>query len=424
MQHKNTRTVLLIVISFLSLIFLANCSSSSQKEIEQTESEEYKVEAEDESEQEDLETAAEEVTEDSQETLVVNVDYLRLRSGPSTDHEILDRLMKGDLLKLIEIEDEWVKVITADGKEGWVHGDYVLVEKLAVTAKDTIRGNSVGNIINHGLAAIQDEWIYYINDFHDHRIYKIGIDGSNRTQVNDDYSRGLNVIGDWIYYVSSGDVFKIRSDGSERTQITREIPTTHFVSVVGDWVYYTVNPGSKVHRIRTDGSERTKLNDQDSTYMNVVDGWIYYYGRSGSMGSYTESGIYKLKIDGSEQHLISYDSPWQLHVVDDWIYFCNWNDDHRVYRINSDGSNRTQISDISADAINVAGNFVYYSHFGNAPQKGIYRAETDGGNPIKIVDDAVWHFCVVGDWVHYYNRDDDGKIYRIRTDGTERQPVY
>lgn len=424
MHYKISRTVLLIFITIISLLFLSSCSSNHQIEVEQTESDDYIIEAEEVSEQEDLDAAAEEVTEDSQETLVVDVDYLRLRSGPSTDHEILEQLMKGDLLKLIAIEGEWVKVITPDGEEGWVHGDYVLIEKLAVTVKDTIKGNSVGNIINHGLVAIQDEWIYYINDFHERRIYKIGVDGSNRTQVNDDYSRGLNIIGDWIYYVSSGNVYKIKTDGSERSQVTREIPTPHFVTVAGDWVYYTINPGSQVHRIRTDGSEKTRLNDQDSTYMNVVDGWIYYYGRSGSMGNYTESGIYKLKIDGSEQHLISYDSPWQLHVVDDWIYFCNWDDDHKVYRISSDGSNRTRLSDISASAINVADKWIYYSNFSNSPRKGIYRADYDGGNPIKIVDDAVWHFCVAGDWIYYYNRDDDGKIYRIRTDGTERQPVY
>ncbi len=56
---------------------------------------------------------------------IVNVDYLRLRSGPGTDYEILDRFMKGQTLKIIETENNWYQIRTAADKEGWVHGDFV-----------------------------------------------------------------------------------------------------------------------------------------------------------------------------------------------------------------------------------------------------------------------------------------------------------
>jgi hypothetical protein len=62
---------------------------------------------------------------DQEVTVIVNVDVLRLRSGPGTDHDILDRLMLGTLLQVTGSDNEWVKVIAPDGKEGWVHGDYV-----------------------------------------------------------------------------------------------------------------------------------------------------------------------------------------------------------------------------------------------------------------------------------------------------------
>lgn len=57
--------------------------------------------------------------------VVVNVDVLRLRSGPGTDHKILDRLFLGTMLQVEGNQDEWIKVITPDGKNGWVHGAYV-----------------------------------------------------------------------------------------------------------------------------------------------------------------------------------------------------------------------------------------------------------------------------------------------------------
>lgn len=70
-------------------------------------------------------TLVSELKADSDQVLLVNGDYLRIRNGPGTDHEILERLMKGDKLTLIAIENEWLEVITYEGIRGWVHSDYV-----------------------------------------------------------------------------------------------------------------------------------------------------------------------------------------------------------------------------------------------------------------------------------------------------------
>ena len=56
--------------------------------------------------------------------VAVDVDILRLRSGPGTTFEILDRLSLGTILKVTETNGEWLKVITPVEKQGWVHGDY------------------------------------------------------------------------------------------------------------------------------------------------------------------------------------------------------------------------------------------------------------------------------------------------------------
>ncbi len=60
----------------------------------------------------------------------VNVEVLRLRSGPGTDYEILDRLFYGTPLEVKDRENEWLFVDVYPGcvyrnNQGWVHGDYV-----------------------------------------------------------------------------------------------------------------------------------------------------------------------------------------------------------------------------------------------------------------------------------------------------------
>ena len=61
----------------------------------------------------------------------------------------------------------------------------------------------------------------------------------------------------------------------------------------------------------------------------------------------------------------------------DWIYYVNWDDNYCLYKIRTDGSNKT-----------------------------------------KVNNDSTGHFRIVGDWIYYEHRDDDWCLYRIRTDGT------
>jgi len=54
----------------------------------------------------------------------------------------------------------------------------------------------------------------------------------------------------------------------------------------------------------------------------------------------------------------------------------------------------------------------------------LYKIRTDGSSRTKLNDDSSYWINVVGDWVYYTNFNDDiGKFYKIRTDGTERQLV-
>ncbi|HSW36709.1 MAG TPA: N-acetylmuramoyl-L-alanine amidase [Candidatus Limnocylindrales bacterium] len=57
--------------------------------------------------------------------VVVNVAILNLRSSPGTDQSILDRLTRGTRLRVNGTHGEWLQVTTDNGRDGWVHGNYV-----------------------------------------------------------------------------------------------------------------------------------------------------------------------------------------------------------------------------------------------------------------------------------------------------------
>jgi hypothetical protein len=52
-------------------------------------------------------------------------DNLNLRNGPEITYLIIEILRSGTILEVTGAEGAWLKVITPNGKEGWVHGGFV-----------------------------------------------------------------------------------------------------------------------------------------------------------------------------------------------------------------------------------------------------------------------------------------------------------
>ena len=59
------------------------------------------------------------LTSDKPYFLIKN-DKVNLRSGPGTNHKVVTRLNKYDIVETLEKQGEWAKVKTAEGVEGWL----------------------------------------------------------------------------------------------------------------------------------------------------------------------------------------------------------------------------------------------------------------------------------------------------------------
>jgi hypothetical protein len=150
---------LLIMIMF---VLIVGCSVDHDISIETDESEKItELEPPLEEQQPDIEQEP-----DQEPKVIVNADVLRLRSGPSTDHDILDRLTLGTVLKVIGSDNEWLQIITPDGKEGWVHSDYVkpfeaghLIDRIKNDKVLALLGKSKKEIaVTLGEPDIEDWW--------------------------------------------------------------------------------------------------------------------------------------------------------------------------------------------------------------------------------------------------------------------------
>jgi hypothetical protein len=90
-----------------------------------------------------------------------------------------------------------------------------------------------------------------------------------------------------------------------------------------------------------------------------------------------------------------------------------------LFRIRTDGTEEA-ILDEQANDFFVVGDWIYFSN--GLVRSGLYKMRTDGTEKNRLVDDdfanerAVHNITVIGDWIYY--RRSDGHIFRTRTDGT------
>ena len=71
---------------------------------------------------------------------------------------------------------------------------------------------------------------------------------------------------------------------------------------------------------------------------------------------------------------------------------------------------------VNGGAAALQGDWIYYNQYNLDP--GLYKIKTDGTGKTKLSNDPGRSINVVGDWIYYSNQNDEFKIYKIKTDGT------
>ena len=376
--------------------------------------------------------------------------YLRSSYGTEgkSSEDILGRLPRGSELSVVDknentiVSDQhtwWEVTDERTGITGWVAAEYLRRELYehqediidepwkAVDQKEhELRGNTVGNIINGGLVAEHDGWIYYMitiqADWHTAygETHRVSSDGSKHAQLNSHYISFINVVGDWIYYADVYDfysTYKVRTDGSDPVKINND--EAMGLNVAGDWIYYlnyTDDDGSRrtnnrIYKMLTDGTERTKLTDAHSQYLNVVGDWIYYSNLDDAYN------IYKMRLDGSGKTKVNNDYSMYINVIGDWIYYSNGSDGFAIYKIRTDGSERIKLSDDIPGTLNVYAGWIYYTNMED--NYTIYKMRTDGSGRMQVNNENTGRIFVVDDWIYYKS----SGLYRMSLDGSERQKV-
>ncbi len=286
-------------------------------------------------------------------------------------------------------------------------------------------GNTTSNISNGGFASIQGDWIYYSGSPRT-GIYKIGRDGqSSELLTGGQNASCINVNSNSIYFIDKANnlPYRANADGSSNKLHTDSVGSMH---VIGNWIYYICLGDNKIYRINRNGLDRTPLCNNLSGYLglsdsrfsirsiNIYDNMIYFYAEFSTDNK--KNGLYRMKLDGSNITLITNDQCDALAVDNGYIYFIS--NGGYIYRMDLNGQNKEKVCSDSAVSFNVNSGWIYYSNY-----KGIFKMNANAGSSAKLTDDYTDKINIAGSWIYYFNSNEDNKMYRIRTSGSDRQPV-
>ncbi len=262
----------------------------------------------------------------------------------------------------------------------------------------------------------QGEWIYFYGTSPEKPgMFKLKDNDTGCMELLEEkYIYPLFISNDWIYYAISppfsskgpypygpGGFFKMKTDGTDNQKINDD---SNIMSIIvqNEWIYYSMD--GNLIKMKTDGSEKVHL-DEDALELQVYDNWIYYK-------KYKKRGIFKIRNDGSEITRICPGPLFSMVVVGDWIFYQS---EHYLSRIKTDGTQQSNILKIQSFSLEFDDGWLY---FANVDDDGkLYKVKTDGSSLKKVSDNnSILGCTIIGDWVYYYN---EGFLYRVKKDGTE-----
>lgn len=232
------------------------------------------------------------------------------------------------------------------------------------------------------------------------------------------------LFGDILYH-GIGGLYKSKLDGSDEICLDGEAGNASFIHVFDDAIYYAGLPTmdgepTAIYRINPDGTGKVALfapTESDEYIfpikrMVVQNEWIYFIKLSSL--DYM-SRLYRMKTDGSELTQVSDVIINDVIVLKDFIvYFdlSNW-----IRKMNFDGTGVLRISYGNSSKFASDGKYLYYIDYG----EHIVKMEFDGSDTTIVTPEKARDFNLDDEWI-YYSKNDDmrlNRLYKIKKDGSE-----
>ena len=280
----------------------------------------------------------------------------------------------------------------------------------------------LGNISNMGLAASNDEGVFY-NKYEDGIVkVKAGVE----SQITNETAYAINLLGNDIYYLSVADnsniaIKKVKTNGSEPLTIKTINTSISKIYVELDSIFYATNDNNPgIAKMNLDGTNERVIISNEIKDFEVVENKIYYTSKTGD--------LYVSSTNGTEIQRITPKavSIKEFQVKDDWIYYYD-EEKNCLNRLKIDGTSNGVFSQyVNSNIYNIAKDRIYFFDEENKKISSInYKGENY--KELASVSTNKTKINVVGDTIYYLDASsNESKIYqmyRIKTNGSATRAI-
>lgn len=239
-------------------------------------------------------------------------------------------------------------------QDGWIYGLTWKDNGDPILAKKRTDGSDYTKMLDGSLTNIylKDAYIYGAMVYGKKQgIYKMRASGEECQRILDMDGINIQLCNDYIYYTpdtylgvdeatqESAHLYRCDLDGNNVEEIISK-PVYCWYVFENTVLYQNDRDNESLHIYNLEKQTDIKVNDMIS-YSPIYDGeYIYYIGKKEEV-----CNIWRVKPDGSgNEKLSNVETEDRLSVYKNYVYFINSEDNGRIYRMDKDGSNLTQIS--------------------------------------------------------------------------------
>lgn len=271
---------------------------------------------------------------------------------------------------------------------------------------DAENGNLNGNLGGESDAFAvrsEDSVFVLLND----NIYKMDPYSKElKILVEDSGADSLHYYDGQLYYATDKNVLRI-DPKTMREDVLCDSHTGQFY-IFDNTLYLYDNATLYLYKIDPDDKKLTQLNGaMDYLSLQIVGEKLYYIAPDRG------NSIYRCDLDGGNDMLVSSNSYESFCIYEEKLYAGTENG---LTRMDLNGGNPERLTTLPARSPNVSDGGIFYVS-GN--DRTLEWLSFDGKMRYTVVSERTGSFNVAGQWIFYQNMDDDGKLWRVRVNGSD-----
>ena len=267
-------------------------------------------------------------------------------------------------------------------------------------------GNTQSNYQNDGLACTDGEWFYFQGNDHQN-MYRMRLDGSEKSKINNTPSKNIGIMDNYIYYyTNSADrgIYRMRPDGTENTCLHSS--AIEDLMLIDERIYFRESKdGLRLYSMACDGTDLKKENDLTELYSLTIWNGRIYWSNQAKAGK-----LCSANLDGTDLQVLTDSAIRQVTVVDGWLIY---NEGSDFYQMNIETKEKINLFSKEVDKFVVS----EYGIFAIDSSKNIYRAALGSHEMQKITDQKARYYVICAGYI-FYRDEDTGKGYIMKYDGS------